>query len=171
MQAHFEPLFASCYRAIIRAAAHNVLQRSTHEPLVRLLSAHLPYYVPPDQVTHHLRSLPQLTTGSAGAELIPDFVVTEISRVLHSAASVQGLLRYLSGLEPMLMNSGQWKRGVGLVPLLRLQSELYSLTLPGGPRCAARIPSRAALPRALSLGLPTAFVPILMRLHGSRRPR
>jgi hypothetical protein len=84
---------------------------------------------------HHLRSLPPLTGGATGADVMPDFVVTEISVLLHSASSVKGLLRYLAGLEPVLLESEQWKRSVSLVPLLRLQSELYSLTLPGGPRC------------------------------------
>jgi hypothetical protein len=151
MQARFAPLFSSCYSETLRAAARDALPRHTHEPLIRLLSAHLPYYVPPEQVMHHLHSLPPLSGAVAGSEVMPDFVVAEIAMLLLSAASVEGLLRYLNGLEPVLMVSSQWKRSVSLVQLLRLQGALYRLTLPGGPRCGA---GAASSPNVRSMSRP-----------------
>lgn len=108
------------------------------DALLRMCAAYVPYYQRRDQVQQTLIALPGLSTeGSAGETQLHDYIVTEIGLLLHAISSVKGLLQYLSGLEPLLMSSAEWKGHVGMVPILRLQGELYSLTLPGGPRCAA----------------------------------
>ena len=115
------------------------------DALLRLCAAYVPYYQRRDQVQQTLTSLPGLSTeGSAGETQLHDYIVAEIGLLLHAITSVKGLLRYLDGLEPLLMCSEEWKAHVGMVPLLRLQGELYSLTLPGGPRCAVVLAGVAA---------------------------
>lgn len=110
------------------------------DALLRLCAAYVPYYQRPEQVQQTLTSLPGLSTdGSDGETQLHDYIVTEIGLLLHGISSVKGLLQYLNGLEPLLMCSEEWKDHVGMVPLLRLQGELYSLTLPGGPRCVVEI--------------------------------
>lgn len=110
-------------------------EASALDALLRLTAAYVPYYQDPPNVLHTLTELPGLSTdGSDGAQ-IHDYIVTEIGVLLHGITSIKGLLQYLNGLEPLLMHSEEWKSHIGMVPLLRLQGELYSLTLPGGPRC------------------------------------
>lgn len=115
-------------------------------PLLRITAAYVPYYVPPGEVLGVLSSWPDRAAefsnshGLSSGELgLHDYIITEIAVQMHAIASVKGLLRYLHGVEPVLLCSEQWKADVNMVPLLRLQGELYSLTLPGGPRCVMPI--------------------------------
>lgn len=110
--------------------------------MLRITAAYVPYYLPADHVLGVLSTWPDprgdhshgLRNGELG---LHDSIVTEMAVQMHGISSVKGLMRYLHGVEPVLMCSEQWKADVSMVPLLRLQGELYSLTLPGGPRCAA----------------------------------
>ena len=145
LQDRFKSLHANMVSSLqqLHHANHSRSQRPPAlEPLQRAAAAYVPYYVPPQQVLGVLCSWPDGMVahsngyGPNGGEGLQDYVVTEMAVLMHDISSVKGLLRYLQGVEPALLYSEQWKGDVGMVPLLRLQGELYSLTLPGGPRCA-----------------------------------
>jgi hypothetical protein len=141
MQAAFDTLYYNmlyCLRTLPDSLGKS--EAPALDALLRLCAAYVPYYQRPEQVQQTLTSLPGLSTdGADGETQLHDYIVTEIGVLLHGISSIKGLLRYLSGLEPLLMCSEEWKVHVGMVPLLRLQGELYSLTLPGGPRHVSAI--------------------------------
>eukprot|EP00892_Ulva_mutabilis_P010758 jgi/Ulvmu1/8054/UM004_0291.1 len=122
------------------------------EPIQRIVAAYVPYYTPPRDVLGVLSTWPHGAAahsnghGAAAEEPgLHDYIVTEMAVLMHDISSVKGLLRYLHGVEPVLLCAEQWKGDVSMVPLLRLQGELYSLTLPGGPRyCPSEVRRKAA---------------------------
>lgn len=145
MQDRFKSLHAnilSCLHQLQHCGATPASGTPSLGPLLRIAAAYVPYYTPADQVLGVLSSWPDrgadpghdhgLHNGELG---LHDYMVTEMAVQMHGISSVKGLLRYLHGVEPVLMCSEQWKADVSMVPLLRLQGELYSLALPGGPRC------------------------------------
>jgi hypothetical protein len=140
MQTRFHRLYANmlhCLCSLPKGLGKS--EAPALDALLRLTAAYVPYYQNPGDVLQALLGLPSLSTdGSDGETQIHDYIVTEIALLLHVISSVKGLLRYLNGLAPLLMHSDEWKLHIGMVPLLRLQGELYSLTLPGGPRCGSR---------------------------------
>lgn len=137
MQTRFDTLYSNnlrCLHSLPESLGKSAAPAL--DALLRMCAAYVPYYQSPEQVQQTLMHLPGLSTdGARGETQLHDYIVTEIGILLHAISSVKGLLKYLNGLEPLLMSSEEWKDHVGMVPLLRLQGELYSLTLPGGPRC------------------------------------
>eukprot|EP00200_Dunaliella_tertiolecta_P015968 CAMPEP_0202422266 /NCGR_PEP_ID=MMETSP1128-20130828/50767_1 /ASSEMBLY_ACC=CAM_ASM_000463 /TAXON_ID=3047 /ORGANISM="Dunaliella tertiolecta, Strain CCMP1320" /LENGTH=671 /DNA_ID=CAMNT_0049030321 /DNA_START=160 /DNA_END=2175 /DNA_ORIENTATION=+ len=125
------------------------LPPAARNTLVAAAAAPLPYYASgPEEVKDVLQRLPPpyvplhpAPEPSTPPDLLPqpsfipgagaDFALTEITDTLSRIRSKAGLLRYLTALrslkgDPVLMLVWPTTR-------LRLQSELYALTSPGGP--------------------------------------
>lgn len=118
-------------------SAHTPLEYGLGSRLLRLLTLLTPdsEVASVQNVKQLLLSLPSLQSVEPAAKhSMEDYVVTEISGMLRTLQSEQGLLRYLNSLEPLFLNLSAWKGSLMTVTLLRLQSALYSLTVPGGPR-------------------------------------
>lgn len=165
----FEPLYRFlCLDFVMKHGLEALFQLpvQARAAVLSCVAAFLPYYVQPHAVKATVSQFPSVFQDVRGSSDCTEFVLTEISDMLHKIKAETGLLKYLRSLEAL----GGWEHlhSVSLVTKLKLQSELYSLTSPGGPHYAPKT-VRAAAFRTLDMLYPMGksmrrFVRVLFRL-------
>ena len=137
VQAKFTSLHASMLHHLSqkRPPLDDIKARRVRDPVIKILAAYMPFYMPPDKVVDALVSLPALSYIKHDHPEVPDYLLKELSKQLRSIQSRRSLVKYLDGLEPLARSLGPSDL-VSEVPKAQLQNQLYFLSLPGGPRCA-----------------------------------
>lgn len=163
-QTRFVALYRCLCDEIIMGPGMSLLSRlplSLRSDLLSAVAAVLPYYSHPAQMHSLIASLPppsataqQLQHQGRDAGVAwncapgsgADFLLGEVSDMLGRIRSEAGLLQYLVALQAL--KGSPHLRTLHNITSLRLQSELYSLTSPGGPHYAPR-PVRVAAMKTL----------------------
>ncbi|WIA11477.1 hypothetical protein OEZ85_011591 [Tetradesmus obliquus] len=123
------------------------LPAQARETLLAVVAAYTPYYTPPAAVKQVLEEFPSpLHTLAEGGHMPgegADFLLGEVTDTISRVRTEQGLLTYLHCLKAL--GGAHHLKSLKAITRLRLQSELYSLTSPGGPYYAPRSVRSAAL--------------------------
>lgn len=123
------------------------LPARAREALLSVVAAYSPYYNPPHLAKRVLEDFPSpshtLTEGGHTPGEGADFLLGEVAETVTRVRTEQGLLTYLSCLKAL--GGAPHLKSLKAITRLRLQSELYSLTSPGGPYYAPRSVRSAAL--------------------------
>eukprot|EP00878_Enallax_costatus_P027555 GHUV01029683.1.p1 GENE.GHUV01029683.1~~GHUV01029683.1.p1 ORF type:complete len:276 (+),score=63.20 GHUV01029683.1:807-1634(+) len=123
------------------------LPAQARENVLSVVAAYIPYYHPPGEAKQVLEEFPSpyhtLAEGGHTPGEGADFLVGEVTDTISRVRTEQGLLTYLQCLKSL--GGAQHLRSLKAITRLRLQSELYSLTSPGGPYYAPRSVRHASL--------------------------
>lgn len=123
------------------------LPAQARENVLSVVAAYIPYYNPPESAKQVLEDFPSplhtLAEGGHTPGEGADFLLGEVTETITRVRTEQGLLTYLSCLKSL--GGAAHLRSLKAITRLRLQSELYSLTSPGGPYYAPRSVRSAAL--------------------------
>eukprot|EP00879_Flechtneria_rotunda_P004592 GHRR01004847.1.p1 GENE.GHRR01004847.1~~GHRR01004847.1.p1 ORF type:complete len:391 (+),score=116.64 GHRR01004847.1:737-1909(+) len=123
------------------------LPLQAREIVLSVVAAYMPYYCPHESAKQVLEDFPSPSHTLAEGGHTPgegaDFLLGEVTDTISRVRTEQGLLTYLRCLKAL--GGSSYLRSLKSITRLRLQSELYSLTSPGGPYYAPRSVRSAAL--------------------------